>query len=831
MPYNEIFSTELDNYTPIIWGDTPIYNRFKYVINVLNRKLQKDYSYLLAEPKIKGNRASWVSNKLGTSTISLSKLGPVERQHILKAIETELAPLNDFIFLLQDSNDRTNQDLGRLLELAFQIPDESHIIVDKDTQAFSFVAWGFEFIEPSDSIPQRLKLTKKKPLTETPLIPTSEEISPIDPSPKTNSIEPPKIETTVKDKPLEDTNVVLKEEDTANRDPEPKRKNFLPWILGILLSLAILLILYLLLTQSSDRPDSGNPILPPQSDVLPPIDTSKIIVDRDDPLKQQIISNRLNIYLFPGTNVEAFSKQLKQQYPDPNIKIVYYTAASNRLMIECPADQRLSLKKELQDFRNVKFVVDETIFVKEQTSSRYNDPGFVDPQKSWPFEAIQLYDAWKITQGASDVTIAIIDNGFDLNHPELRDKVIHPWNIPTNRRQTDIGLVNMIHGTHVATIAGGEINNAQGIAGIAPNCKIMPIQVGDSFGFMTTSSIIDGIFYALNHGADIINLSLGSSFTVNLKGISKTEQERYAKTLYIEQEAFWTDLFKLMDQEGIIVVQAAGNSNILANVDPMHRNPYTIKVTATDRNDQKAVFSNFGTLCQLSAPGTKIYNAVPNNSYSYLDGTSMAAPMVSGAAALIKSKYPSISPSECERILFETGKEVGPTVGRLIQLADALGYEGIDELPCAEELERLREEIDSLKNQIRDSSEIGLIIPEDPEDLSFAKGFWKSTTDLFSVIDNNKLELYFRFVSDGTGELTILEADGTQCKAPLAVQLFPNKMEIDQIQMATCVEGIPYNPYFIRCISNPNQIATCKAVNKKNSQEVSFQLVKVNTFQ
>ena len=347
---------------------------------------------------------------------------------------------------------------------------------------------------------------------------------------------------------------------------------------------------------------------------------------------------------------------------------------------------------------------------------------------------------------------------------------------------------------------------------------------------MTTSAIVDGLFYALNHNADIINMSLGSAFTANLSSLTPQEQEHLAKNLYPEQGRFWNKLFKRFYDKGVVIVQAAGNSNILASIDPMHRNPYTIKVSATNQRNKKASFSNFGNMCKHSAPGTAIYSSVPGNNFDFSDGTSMAAPLISGGVALLKSKNPSITPFECSEILFQTGLPVGANIGRLIQLGDALGFEGTDQLACEEEIEKLKEEIEDLKNRLIDSNEVGLVIPENPEDLSFAEGLWKSTTPLVSTIDGERLELFFRFNVDGSGELTIVEDGGDQCKAPLDIQLNPNKMEIDQLTEAICRAGVNYSPYLCICTSNNNQVAECNAYNKENQQKTSFRLIKVRGF-
>ncbi|WP_367391335.1 S8 family serine peptidase [Lewinella sp. LCG006] len=845
MRSKELFSTNLDVYIPIILQGTPVYKRYDYLRNFLDQRLGVGFSSFLAIPKVKGDRGSWYAPHDSESIVLLQAATPEIQQRFRTIIANKRSAIEDLLEALNASADKASVDLVKRIQASLIIPGEDHIWVDTRSDDFFFVAWGFEYAKPKSDVPSNAKLSKITPVPPvgdaSNLIQAQEKENLLGTTEETQDELATSETTTPPDKETGEEPLVTSEpishntpaEQVGSSDDAPgKKRNWIVWILGGLLLLALLLIFSLFWRKDDQRLLSPiDTILPEQPDVLPPIDTTKIIIDEEDPLKQVIVANRLNIYLVPNTDLPSFSQQLKNIYPSPEIKIVYYTEAANRLMLECPSDQRTAIKAAIEQMKHVQFVMDETVFGTEKTLPVFNDPGLKEDAKAWPLEAIQLFDAWKITKGDPNVIIAVIDDGFDLKHSEFLGQYIHPWNIPGGNNNTNTGLTSMFHGTHVAGIAGARSNNAVGTAGVAPGCKIMPIQVGNPFGIMTTSAIVDGLFYALNHGADVINLSLGSAFTSEVGRMPISEQERLAQTLYPQQEKFWTQLFKLLYDKGVVVVQAAGNADILASIDPMQRNPYTIKVTATDKGNKKAGFSNFGKNCQLSAPGTKIFSTIPRNGYNFLDGTSMAAPIVSGAVALLKSNNPNITPQQCVDILYNTGLEVGPKIGRLIQLADALGYDGAESLPCQEEINRLKEELKRLREILQDSNRLGLIIPEDPEDLSFAEGIWKSSTDLMSSLSGEKLELYFKFNKDGSGELTILETDGDQCKAPLKVNLYPNKMEIDQLTDAKCKGSDPdYSPYSIRCISNNNQVAICRAVNKTNKSEVEFQLIKVQGY-
>jgi subtilisin family serine protease len=171
----------------------------------------------------------------------------------------------------------------------------------------------------------------------------------------------------------------------------------------------------------------------------------------------------------------------------------------------------------------------------------------------------------------------------------------------------------------------------------------MPVQISDGGDYFLMSDVADGILYALNHGADVINLSLGKMFGPGLSGRDSDELQRIIENTGKDEEQFWKELFDLADRQNTSIVLAAGNENVLIGLDPMQRSDKTIKVVAVDKNLSKADFSNYCLNCSgsqnyISAPGVQVVSAVPGNAFMPMDGTSMAAPIVSGAIALIKSR-------------------------------------------------------------------------------------------------------------------------------------------------------------------------------------------------
>lgn len=260
---------------------------------------------------------------------------------------------------------------------------------------------------------------------------------------------------------------------------------------------------------------------------------------------------------------------------------------------------------------------------------------------------IKADKAWDISLGSEDIVVAVADTGVDINHPDLASSLVYGYNAINNTNSIDD---DNGHGTHVAGIAAGIINNSKGIAGVAGKSKIMPIKVLDSTGSGYTSNIGKGIMWAADHGAKVINLSLGSSSYDN----------------YLQ------DAINYAYDKGALIVAAAGNSSTNVPSYPAALNN-VIAVSATDRSNAKATFSNYGSYIDLAAPGLSIYSTTFDGAYGYKSGTSMACPFVSGAAALVWSLNTNKSPSEIESILKSTAYDIGST-GR----DDAFGYGLVD---------------------------------------------------------------------------------------------------------------------------------------------------------
>jgi thermitase len=237
-----------------------------------------------------------------------------------------------------------------------------------------------------------------------------------------------------------------------------------------------------------------------------------------------------------------------------------------------------------------------------------NDVWFVD---QWGMVRIQAPQAWDVTTGSPSITIAILDTGVDLDHPDLASKIVSNRNFSTSPTADDV----YGHGTHVAGIAAACTNNGIGVAGLGYTSTIMNVKVLGDTGSGYWSWVASGIVWAADHGARIINLSLGGPF-----GSTTVESAiNYA----------WN--------KGVVIVAAAGN---YGNSAPCYPAYYTncIAVAATNRLDELAGFSNYGGWVDVAAPGVGIvstYLSTSNGGYSFMSGTSMASPHVAGLAALV----------------------------------------------------------------------------------------------------------------------------------------------------------------------------------------------------
>ncbi|MFC6269438.1 S8 family peptidase [Frigoriflavimonas asaccharolytica] len=369
-----------------------------------------------------------------------------------------------------------------------------------------------------------------------------------------------------------------------------------------------------------------------------PIDPDKIIVDKEN--NRKVISNIVNIAVKDTlSKTKDFISEFHKSYKQSDYQIIYADSTLNFIQIEVPDDQRIAFKNEIKEKMSPfeLLVWDESLFSSNETNSK--------PDFEWFLRETNLSGS-VANIDASDITIAIIDNGFDIYHPALIGRTYLPYNVIDKSENVQPRPEN--HGTHVASIAAGNQVSEANFHGICQTAKIMPIKIEDDNGYMTTTYIIKGILYAIKNKADVINLSLGLQ---SLNKISVEEQQNYMEFGAKDEESFWNEVFTYAEKNNTICVLAAGNSAMLTGVDPFQRSPKTIKVGAIDQNLQRTSFSNYGSYTTIFAPGKDILGAKPGNKFEMLEGTSMAAPIITGFVALLKSQNKKRSNAEIFALL------------------------------------------------------------------------------------------------------------------------------------------------------------------------------------
>ncbi|MEV7420948.1 type VII secretion-associated serine protease mycosin, partial [Streptomyces sp. NPDC089919] len=275
--------------------------------------------------------------------------------------------------------------------------------------------------------------------------------------------------------------------------------------------------------------------------------------------------------------------------------------------------------------------------------------------RQWGLAALHAHQAWDTTRGAG-VTVAVLDTGVDGTHPDLRGAVL-PAKDLVGFGATRGDRAWARHGTAMASVIAGRGHGPDhrlGVLGIAPEAKILPVRVileeGDKGRERARErrggALAEGIRWAADHGADVINLSLGDDSESAHHEAAEDEAVQYALA------------------RGVVVVASAGNGGGAGDrVSYPAAYPGVIAVTAVDRDDTKAPFSTRHWYATVSAPGVDIVIADPDRTYYEGWGTSAAAAWVSGTAALIRAAHPDLGPAQVKKLLEDTARDA-PAGGR-----------------------------------------------------------------------------------------------------------------------------------------------------------------------
>nr|WP_255570138.1 S8 family peptidase [Cohnella sp. CFH 77786] len=286
---------------------------------------------------------------------------------------------------------------------------------------------------------------------------------------------------------------------------------------------------------------------------------------------------------------------------------------------------------------NPVYVEPHYLYLTNEAGSE-TEPAFVPndtlyARYQWNLPQIEAEQGWNWNRGNQNIVVAVVDTGVQSDHPDLQGRLVQGVNIvdPSKPPEDDVG-----HGTHVAGIIAARVNNNEGVAGLTWFTKIMPVKALDSSGAGSTYSVAQGVIWAADHGANVINMSLGN----------------YA------QAQFLHDAIKYATAKGVIVVAASGNDNTDRPGYPAAY-PEVLAVSATDPGGGKAEYSNYGDYIDVAAPGTSIASTYPGSRYAALSGTSMACPHVSALASLVRAANPALSNAEVMNVIRSTAVDLG----------------------------------------------------------------------------------------------------------------------------------------------------------------------------
>lgn len=319
--------------------------------------------------------------------------------------------------------------------------------------------------------------------------------------------------------------------------------------------------------------------------------------------------------------------KLKQNYAD--LSLIYELKYSNNIYLY----KAINILKSSGYFE---YVEPHEVFEIASAQVTPNDPLISNQYYISDTTRLMLYQAWAINSGDTNVVIGITDTGCDITHPDLSGNIKHNYLDPINgidddgdqyvdnfngwdtgdndNNPMDVG----VHGTHVSGIAGASTNNNYGIAGTGFNCKLLPVKVANNTGALTAP--YEGLVYAADHGANIINASWGSVSGYNQYG---------------------QDIITYVSiNQNCLVVAAAGNNGTEEVFYPAAYE-YVLAVSNVRNNDSIVANTSYGYFVDVAAPGGGIYSTFPNNSYNYSSGTSMASPCVAGCAGIVKSQFPN----------------------------------------------------------------------------------------------------------------------------------------------------------------------------------------------
>lgn len=424
-----------------------------------------------------------------------------------------------------------------------------------------------------------------------------------------------------------------------------------------------LCIFFFQLNNGFSQPISLN--WPADAEYLP----GKILLKVKNTHRNLCTQNEIQIPAFQQVLTSFGNYQLMKKFPK-------HQQPSQEQLFNNPKSVDLSLIYELSYSSGIS--LKKAILMLSGTGLfEYVEPHFIpkpffnpnDPEIALQYHLnkIQAFQAWDINTGDTNIVVGITDTGIDLFHPDLQGNIKINYLDPADGADNDLdGYIDNFqgwdlgendnspqcnanfHGLHVAGLSSAVTDNAIGIAGSGFKCKMLPVKISNASGALTAA--YDGIVYAADHGCQIINCSWGG-----------TGGGQYGQDI-VNYAVF---------NKNATVIAAAGNDGndqrfypaTFANV---------LNVSASDQNDHKKANSNYGTRIDVIAPGEDMYSTWINGTYTASGGTSTAAPLVAGAAAIVKSHFPSMNALQVGEQLKATA-DIVDTIGANLPYSGLLG--------------------------------------------------------------------------------------------------------------------------------------------------------------
>ena len=421
---------------------------------------------------------------------------------------------------------------------------------------------------------------------------------------------------------------------------------------------------------------SGREVVNPLPRRLPelpnaPVPWSPEEIISDPVTGHPIVRDRWNIaYTNKQLSFASFVNRLDSLIPESDGMLIYWDEMIGRVQLDWQEDDvafpSAELKLKLEPFQAL--IWPERLMSMSTVTTVASNETLMETDwhlKSIGWESNHSIDAQK-------VGLAIVDDGFDLLNSGLSDQSIFAMNLDRRDSLVDSSEARN-HGTHVASLACAMKMDDSPFQGVTSSAKLIPIQISNSDEpLLSGSNIIDGILYGTRRGAKVINLSLSSYYPGLCEMSSDQVREivELSRLASIEERSFWRYLFASLEDEGVVVVMAAGNDGVPLEMDPMHESIYPIYVTATTSTGDQAGFSNYRTsnddsLVVVSAPGADVFGRIPGGELLPMSGTSMSAPIVAGAIIELLSINGNLSPQQVRERIQQLPRDLNTNDPRL----------------------------------------------------------------------------------------------------------------------------------------------------------------------